>query len=80
VFGYPPDKYSIAVEYFRQFGDITEPEPSNEVTNAFRVGYRLPTDAMRAIRKNGEVIGGSWMIGAKWEVRRSWFCFCFHPG
>jgi hypothetical protein len=24
---------------------------------------------MRAVRKNGEVLGGSWMVGAKWAVR-----------
>jgi hypothetical protein len=27
-----------------------------------------PADAMRAVRKNGEIHGGSWMLGAKWAV------------
>ncbi|KAI0028342.1 hypothetical protein K488DRAFT_58834 [Vararia minispora EC-137] len=67
VFGYPPDKYPVAVEYFKQFGETTEPQPSTELVNAFRIGYLQPADAMRAVRKNGEVVGGSWVIGAKWE-------------
>jgi nuclear pore complex protein Nup53 len=68
VFGYPLDKYSVTVEYFTQLGEATLPEPSNDLINAFRIGYRRPADAMRAVRKSGEVIGGSWMIGVKWEV------------
>ncbi|KAI0313279.1 hypothetical protein OF83DRAFT_1142171 [Amylostereum chailletii] len=66
VFGYPPDKYSVAVEYFKQLGDATEPDPNVDVANCFRIGYRQPADAVRAVRKNGEIIGGSWMVGAKW--------------
>ncbi|TFY83304.1 hypothetical protein EWM64_g712 [Hericium alpestre] len=66
VFGYPPDKYSVAVEYFKQFGETTEPDPHTEVVNCFRIGYKQPGDAMRAVRKNGEVVSGNWMVGAKW--------------
>jgi nuclear pore complex protein Nup53 len=68
VFGYPPDKYSVTAEYFRSLGDATEPDPNADVTNCFRIGYRDPSAAMRAVRKNGEILGGSWMIGAKWAV------------
>ena len=69
VFGYPPDKYSVTVEYFRSFGgEATDPDPNLEITNCFRIGYRDPGDALRAVRKNGEVLGGSWMIGVKWAV------------
>lgn len=67
VFGYLSDKYSITVEYFKQLGDSTEPDTHAEVVNAFRIGYKQPVDAMRAIRKNGEIISGSWMVGTKWE-------------
>lgn len=28
---------------------------------------------MRAVRRNGEVLGGTWMVGVKWAVR----CFFF---
>jgi len=66
VFGYPADKFSLTAEYFKSLGEATEPEKHLEVTNCFRIGYVDIGDAMRAVRKNGEVFGGSWMIGAKW--------------
>ncbi|KAG2337223.1 hypothetical protein BDR05DRAFT_895618 [Suillus weaverae] len=66
VFGYPPDKYSLTVEYFRSLGASTEPEPNTEIVNAFRIGFRDPGEAMRAVRRNGEVLGGTWMVGVKW--------------
>jgi nuclear pore complex protein Nup53 len=68
VFGYPPDKYSVTVEYFKSLGESTDADPNTEVANCFKIGYKDPADAMRAVRKNGEVLGGSWMIGAKWAV------------
>ncbi|KAI0272627.1 hypothetical protein BC834DRAFT_966623 [Gloeopeniophorella convolvens] len=66
VFGYPPDKYSIAVEYFKQLGETTDPDPNTEISNCFKIGFKNPGDAMWAVRKNGEIIGGSWMVGVKW--------------
>ncbi|KAJ7181122.1 hypothetical protein C8R46DRAFT_1211395 [Mycena filopes] len=66
VFGYPSDKYSVTVEYFKSLGDASDPDPHAEIMNCFKIGYRDPADAMRAVRKNGEVLGGSWMVGAKW--------------
>ena len=68
VFGYPPDKYSVTVEYFRSLGETTEAEQSSEVMNCFRIGYLNPAEAIRAVRKNGDILGGSWMVGAKWAV------------
>ena len=68
VFGYPPDKYSVTAEYFKSLGDSTDADPNTEITNCFRIGYRDPGDAMRAVRKNGEILAGSWMVGAKWAV------------
>lgn len=44
----------------------TDAEPNAEVLNCFRIGYHDAGDAMRAVKKNGEVIGGSWMVGVKW--------------
>ncbi|KAG2068685.1 hypothetical protein BDR04DRAFT_1023780, partial [Suillus decipiens] len=70
VFGYPPDKYSLTVEYFRSLGASTEPEPNAEIVNAFRIGFRDPGEAMRAVRRNGEVLGGTWMVGVKWADPR----------
>ncbi|RPD64351.1 hypothetical protein L226DRAFT_544926 [Lentinus tigrinus ALCF2SS1-7] len=66
VFGYPPDKYSVTVEYFRSLGESTEAEQSSELLNCFRIGYLYPAEALRAVRKNGEILSGSWMVGAKW--------------
>ncbi|KAI0065643.1 hypothetical protein BV25DRAFT_1715241 [Artomyces pyxidatus] len=66
VFGYPPDKYSVAVEYIKQFGDTTDAEPNTEIVNCFKIGFKRPADAMWAVRKNGEVVSGSWMLGIKW--------------
>ncbi|KAK0489349.1 hypothetical protein IW261DRAFT_1444483 [Armillaria novae-zelandiae] len=66
VFGYPPDKYSVTAEYFKSLGDSTDADPNTEIMNCFRIGYRDLGDAMRAVRKNGEILAGSWMVGAKW--------------
>ncbi|KAI0704361.1 hypothetical protein BC835DRAFT_1410420 [Cytidiella melzeri] len=66
IFGYPPDKYSVTVDYFRSLGETTEADPNLEISNCLRIGYTNPADAMRAVRKNGEVVGGSFMIGVKW--------------
>jgi len=66
VFGYPPDKYSVTTEYFKSIGDTTDPDPNMQVTNCFRIGYRDFGEGMRAIKRNGEILGGSYMIGAKW--------------
>ncbi|KAI6112780.1 hypothetical protein F5141DRAFT_1109440 [Pisolithus sp. B1] len=66
VFGYPPDKYSVTVEYFKSLGATTDPEPNTEVVNCFRIGYKDAAEAMRALRRNGEVFAGTYMIGVKW--------------
>ncbi|KAF8449141.1 hypothetical protein L210DRAFT_3389326 [Boletus edulis BED1] len=68
VFGYPPDKYSVTVEYFKSLGAVTEAEPNTEIVNCFRIGFREPGEASRVVRRNGEVLAGSWMVGVKWAV------------
>jgi len=75
VFGYPPDKFSVAVEYFKQLGDTTDPDPNTEISNCFKIGFKNPAEAMWAVRKNGEIVGGSWMVGVKWAVRHLSFLF-----
>ena len=87
VFGYPPDKYSVAVEYFNQLGETTDPDPNVEITNCFKIGFKNPVEAMWAIRKNGDIVGGSWMVGVKWAVRtlfrpsdEIWTELCFLTG
>ncbi|TFK64959.1 hypothetical protein BDN72DRAFT_846173 [Pluteus cervinus] len=66
IFGYPPDKYTVTAEYFKSLGESTEPDANTDIVNCFRIGYLDAGDAMRAVRKNGEVLGGTWMIGVKW--------------
>ncbi|EPT01041.1 hypothetical protein FOMPIDRAFT_1161968 [Fomitopsis schrenkii] len=66
VFGYPPDKYSLTVEFFKSLGESTEPEQHPDISNCFRIGYLSPSEAIRAVRKNGDILSGSWMIGVKW--------------
>jgi hypothetical protein len=66
VFGYPPDKYSVTAEYFKSIGDTTEPDPNTQITNCFRIGYRDFGEGMRAVKRNGEILSGSYMVGAKW--------------
>ncbi|KAF9038506.1 hypothetical protein BJ165DRAFT_1407658 [Panaeolus papilionaceus] len=66
VFGYPADKYSVTAEYFRSLGAITEAEAHPEVINCFRIGYKDAGDAGRVVRKNGDIINGTWMVGVKW--------------
>ena len=68
VYGYPLDKYSITADYFRSLGNTTEPEQNPEIMNCFRIGFTNPVEAVRAIRKNGEVLAGAWMVGVKWAV------------
>lgn len=58
----------MTVEYFSSLGDATQVEPSGEIMNAFRIGYANAVEAVRAIRKNGDVLGGEFMVGAKWAV------------
>lgn len=71
VFGYPPDKYSVTAEYFKSIGDTTDPDPNIQITNCFRIGYRDFGEGMRAVKRNGEILGGSYMIGVKWAVGSS---------
>ncbi|KJA23633.1 hypothetical protein HYPSUDRAFT_39829 [Hypholoma sublateritium FD-334 SS-4] len=65
VFGYPADRYSVTVEFFKSLGSSTDPEPNPDIINCFKIGYYEGGDAMRAVRKNGDIIAGSWMVGAK---------------
>lgn len=79
VFGYPPDRYSTTAEYFKGMGtDTTEPDPNLEVTNCFRIGYADLGEAMRAVRKSGEILCGSYMVGVKWAVRDDSCCLGLH--
>jgi len=66
VFGYPPDKYESATKLFQSLGETSEPEPGPSGANFFKIGFKSQWDAARAVRKNGELVGGTWMVGGKW--------------
>ena len=75
VFGYPSSRFSSTATYFKSLaeGGTTAVEQSDDIENAFRIGYKHPWDAARACMKNGEIISienSRWMVGAKWEVSR----------
>ena len=74
VFGYPPDKYSVTVDYFKSLGNTTEADPHLELANCFMIGYYDHGDSIRVLRKSGEVLGGSFMIGVK-KVVSTRICF-----
>jgi len=71
VFGYPTTRFSPTAAHFQTIaeGGTTEVEICSDVENAFKLGYKLPWEAARAFRKNGEIVsgeGGRWVVGVKW--------------
>ncbi|TEB28871.1 hypothetical protein FA13DRAFT_1735386 [Coprinellus micaceus] len=80
VFGYPADKYTVTVEYFKRSGASTEADPSTEIQNCFRIGYSDPATALRAVRKNGEILESSYMIGVKWADQAQADALLGQPG
>ncbi|KAJ3496190.1 hypothetical protein NMY22_g19845 [Coprinellus aureogranulatus] len=80
VFGYPADKFTVTVEYFKRSGASTDADPSTEILNCFRIGYNDPATALRAVRKNGEVLESSFMIGVKWAPKPTLYSAKTHHG
>ena len=82
VFGFPPARASVTMAHFQSLssGGTTEPESLADVENAFKIGYKQPWEAARAVRKNGEVVSGDagrWMVGVKWVVSKNYGCMQF---
>lgn len=67
VFGFPPEKIEDIIGLFLAMGDSTVTE-SPEACNWVTIAYKRPYEAARAIRRNGEVVAGTIMIGVKWAV------------
>ena len=61
VFGFPPEHAAQTATMFAASADTTPPE--HEGGNWFRIGYRNYWDYERALRRNGEIVNGSFMIG-----------------
>lgn len=74
VFGFPKDKLQAAAKLFSSLGDSQEPQPGPEGANWFKIAYKHEWEAARAVRKNGELINGQWMVGVKWaqDGKESW--------
>ncbi|CAG7847208.1 SubName: Full=Uncharacterized protein {ECO:0000313/EMBL:CCA66784.1} [Serendipita indica DSM 11827] len=66
VFGFPQDKISAAIKLFTSIGETQEPQPGPEGANWFKISYKHEWEAARAVRKNGELMNGQWMVGVKW--------------
>ena len=71
VFGFPQDKISAALKLFTSIGETQEPQPGPEGANWFKISYKHEWEAARAVRKNGELMNGQWMVGVKWAVSGS---------
>ncbi|KIY65271.1 hypothetical protein CYLTODRAFT_492466 [Cylindrobasidium torrendii FP15055 ss-10] len=69
VYGYPADAYAQAVSFFKGIAEHPEDdvvvEQPGALRNAVRIGYRDPADAVRALRRDGTIVGGEWMVGVK---------------
>lgn len=66
VFGFAQSQQAFVLKHFTSIGDLLQsPEPSVDGGNWVTLTYKHAWAAQRAIRKNGEVLGGVIMIGCK---------------
>jgi len=74
IFGFPKDKLQAAIKLFTSLGDSQDPIAGPEGANWFKIAYKHEWEAARAVRKNGELINGVWMVGVKWaqDGKDSW--------
>ncbi|MBW0520292.1 hypothetical protein O181_060007 [Austropuccinia psidii MF-1] len=67
VFGFTSPQQSFVMNHFTSIGELVCPyELSPEGGNWATITYKHSTAAQRAVRKNGEILGGIIMIGCKW--------------
>lgn len=65
VFGFPSEALSMVISHFAQFGEVIATTPNTEGGNWITITYAEPWSAIRAARRNGEVLGGVLMLGVK---------------
>lgn len=65
MFGFPAAATDLVLDFFSQFGEIVSRTPSTEGGNWVTITYAQAWSAARAARKNGEILGGTLMIGVK---------------
>lgn len=73
VFGYPPNLESSVLKEFASIAPLSynskqdpSPSPNANGSNWFTIAYDNDWAAMRALRKNGDIVADSAMIGVKW--------------
>jgi nuclear pore complex protein Nup53 len=66
IFGFNAALVDPIIAHFGQLGEIVDYTPAPEGGNWVSVTYREAWCAARAVRRNGEIIGGKLMIGVKW--------------
>jgi hypothetical protein len=66
IFGFNAALVDPIIAHFGQLGEIIDYTPAPDGGNWVSVTYREAWCAARAVRRNGEIIGGKLMIGVKW--------------
>ncbi|GAA99653.1 uncharacterized protein L969DRAFT_102984 [Mixia osmundae IAM 14324] len=66
VFGFTVASLDAVLDHFGSIGDMELVESCPEGGNWITLAYKEAWAAARAVRRNGEIIGGLIMIGAKW--------------
>lgn len=66
IFGPPATLHPAVVSHFSALGPIASSFSDPSGGNWLTVTFHSELDARRAIGRNGEVLGGAWMIGVKW--------------
>lgn len=67
VFGFVHSQQAFVLKHFSSIGELLKPpEPSIEGGNWATLTYKQASAAQRAVRKNGEILGGVIMIGCRW--------------
>ncbi|CAH7668005.1 hypothetical protein BY996DRAFT_6699913 [Phakopsora pachyrhizi] len=67
VFGFTPSQQSFVINHFVSIGELACPaELPTEGGNWATLTFKHSSAAQRAVRKNGEILGGIIMVGCKW--------------
>lgn len=67
VFGFPPSAQQFIIAHFSQIGDLlSPPQTSPDGGNWVTLTYLHEWAAQRAVRRNGEIVDGTLMVGCRW--------------
>ncbi|QRV88653.1 hypothetical protein RhiJN_16671 [Ceratobasidium sp. AG-Ba] len=65
VSGFYPDRAHAVIAQFEAIGDCSPAELAPEGGNWFRITYLQPLDAVRAVRRDGDIVNGDMMIAVR---------------